>query len=133
MGKREGLVYLVVAFWVIMGAFGASKGIDLKAMAAYFGSLITYVATYVWSETKKPSIKTGIFRSGPTSRREAMIYIVTCLWAISGAFGIWYEIELTDLTVYFVSLTGFVTGWILGEYYKPEDAVIDEIKQKVKK
>jgi hypothetical protein len=128
MGKREGLVYLVVALWVIMGVFASAKNADLKEVAAYFGSLITYVATYVWSETKKPSVKTGIFRPGPTSRREAMIYIVTCLWAIAGGFAIWFDKSLMDLTVYFVSLTGFVTSWILGEYFKPEDNIIEDIK-----
>lgn len=129
MGKREGLVYLVVALWVIMGAYGASMQVELTKLAAYFGSLITYVATYVWSETKKPSSKTGIFKNGPTSRREAMIYIVTCLWAVSGAMAIWIGIELAELTVYFVSLTGFITAWLLGESYKPEDVAKKGIKQ----
>ena len=84
MGKREGLVYLVVTLWVILGALGVFKDTSLSELSVYFGSLTAYVGIYVWSETKKPSIKTSVFRKGPTSRREAMIYIVTLLWALAG-------------------------------------------------
>jgi hypothetical protein len=130
MGKREGLVYLVVTLWVILGALGVFKGVSLSELSVYFGSLTAYVGLYVWSETKKPSLKTSVFKKGPTSRREAMIYIVTVLWALAGAFAMWYKQNLNEVTIYFVSLTGFVTSWILGEVYKPEDDIKKNMSDK---
>lgn len=123
IGKREGLVYISVVLWVLMGILGAIKGADLQQLAVYFGSLTAYVATYIWAETKRPSEKSGILEKGPSSRREMMIYIVTGLWAIAGAFAIWYSANLTDLAVYFTSLTGFVASWIAGEVYTPQDKI----------
>lgn len=128
VGKREGLVYLTVFLWIIMGAFGSFKGASLTDLSIYFGSLTAYVATYVWAETKKPSEKTGLTQRGPNSRREMMIYIVVTLWAIAGAIAIWYQSDLNELSIYFVSLTGFVASWIAGEVYKPEDQVKKQIK-----
>ena len=52
-----------------------------------------------------------------------MIYAMVVLWAIVGAFAIWYQANLNDLAVYFVSLTGFVASWIAGEVYKPQDQI----------
>ena len=123
LGKREGLVYITVALWVIMGALGAFKEADLKELAGYFGSLTAYVATYIWGESKRPSGKTGILKKGPSSRREIMIYAVVALWAIGGAAAIWFGSSLTDLAVYFVSLTGFVASWIAGEVFTPQDKI----------
>lgn len=128
IGKREGLVYLTVLLWIVMGILGSFKQASLTDLSVYFGSLTAYVATYVWAETKQPSEKTSIVKSGPNSRREMMIYVVVALWAISGAFAIWYGSNLNELAIYFVSLTGFVASWIAGEVYKPEDVV-----KKVKK
>lgn len=123
-GKREGLVYLTVFLWVVMGILGAIKEADLKELAVYFGSLTAYVATYIWAESKRPSEKTGILKQGPNSRREAMIYIIVGLWAIAGSISIWFQASLSDLAVYFVSLTGFVASWIAGEVYTPQDKII---------
>lgn len=123
IGKREGLVYLTVFLWVIMGILGALKQADLKDLAVYFGSLTAYVATYVWAESKRPSNKTGILKKGPNSRREAMIYVVVGLWSIAGGFAIWFSSNLNDLAVYFVSLTGFVASWIAGEVFTPQDNI----------
>lgn len=123
-GKREGLVYLTVFLWVAMGILGAIKDADLKELAVYFGSLTAYVATYIWAESKRPSEKTGILKKGPNSRREAMIYIIVGLWTIAGAISIWFQASLSDLAVYFVSLTGFVASWIAGEVYTPQDKII---------
>ena len=123
LGKREGLVYLTVALWVIMGILGAYKETDLKELSVYFGSLTAYVATYIWGESKRPSAKTGILKKGPSSRREVMIYAVVAMWAIAGIATIWIGSNISDLAVYFVSLTGFVASWIAGEVYKPQDNI----------
>lgn len=122
-GKREELVYIVVLLWIIMGVLGAYREANFTELAAYFGSLTAYVATYVWGESRRPSEKTGLMKPGPNSRREVMIYAIVALWAIVGAFAIWYKANLSDLAVYFVSLTGFVASWIAGEVYKPQDKV----------
>lgn len=122
-GKREGLVYIVVSLWILMGLLGAYKEANFTEMAAYFGSLTAYVATYIWGESRRPSQKTSIMQDGPSSRREVMIYAIVILWAIVGGVAIWFKANLNDLAVYFVSLTGFVASWIAGEVYKPEDQV----------
>jgi len=123
IGKREGLVYLTVGLWVLMGILGAFRESDLKDLAVYFGSLTAYVATYIWGESKRPSEKSGILEKGPSSRREMMIYVVVSLWAIAGAAAIWFKSDLNDLAVYFVSLTGFVASWIAGEVFTPQDKI----------
>lgn len=126
-GKREGLVYIVVLLWVIAGIYGAIKGVDFTQLAAYFGSLTAYVATYIWAETKRPSKKTKLLSKGKSSRREIMIYVVVILWTIAGAAGIYYMANLTSLATYFVALSGFIASWIAGEVYKPQDEVKKQI------
>lgn len=122
-GKREWLVYIVVAMWMAFGILGAFQDANFSQMATYFGSLTAYVATYIWAETKRPSQKTSVLLPGPSSRREVMIYVIVVLWAIAGAVAIKMHKDLGDLSIYFVSLTGFVASWIAGEVYKPEDTV----------
>ena len=122
-GKREWLVYIVVILWIAFGILGAFEDANFSQMATYFGSLTAYVATYIWAETKRPSEKTSVMLPGPSSRREVMIYIIVVLWAIAGAIAIKMRRDLGDLSLYFVSLTGFVASWIAGEVYKPEDTV----------
>lgn len=127
-GKRESLVYIVVTLWIAAGIYGAVKGTDFTQLAAYFGSLTAYVATYIWAETKRPSKKTNILKKGPSSRREIMIYLVVVLWAIAGAFGIYYMTNMASLATYFISLSGFIASWIAGEVYKPQDEVKKEME-----
>lgn len=122
-GKREALVYIIVWLWVVIGLFGAYREASFSDLAVYFGSLTAYAATYIWSESKRPSGKTRIFKKGPNSRREVMIYVVVVLWAIAGGGAIWFKSDIGQLAIYFVSLTGFVASWIAGESYKPEDDV----------
>jgi preprotein translocase subunit SecE len=125
-GKREAIVYIVVILWIVAGIYGAIKGTDFTQLAAYFGSLTAYVATYIWAETKRPSKKSSILKKGPSSRRETMIYFVIVLWAIAGGFGIYYMTNMASLATYFVSLSGFIASWIAGEVYKPQDDVKKE-------
>lgn len=122
-GKREELVYIVVFLWISMGVYGAFKDVNYSQLASYFGSLTAYVATYIWSETRRPSEKSGLMKPGPNSRREVMIYAMVVLWTIVGAVAIWFKANLNDLAVYFLSLSGFVATWIAGEVYKPQDTL----------
>ena len=124
LGKREALVYTIIFLWVVMGALSLIKQADFIDLSVYFGSLTAYAATYIWSETRRPSEKTGILRKGPHSRRELMIYVIVALWAIGGIAAILTKSDLEGLSTYFISLTGFVGAWIAGERYKPEDHVI---------
>lgn len=127
-GKREALIYIVVFLWIAAGLLAVWKEANLSDLAIYFGSLTTYAATYIWAETKRPSDKTGILKPGPSSRREIMIYAVVVLWAIAGGGAIWFAADLKQLAVYFFSLTGFVTSWLAGEAYKPEDDINKNLK-----
>ena len=127
-GKREGLVYIVVLLWIIMGAFGFYKEASITDLSVYFGSLTAYAATYIWGESKRPSQKTSMLLTGPSSRREVMIYVVVAIWAIAGGIAMWYKVNLSELSVYFVSLTGFVASWIAGEVYKPQDDINKKLK-----
>ena len=122
-GKREALVYIVVFLWITMGIFAFWKGTDLEELSIYFGSLTTYVATYIWAESKRPSEKTGILKPGLKSRREIMIYIIVFIWTVAGSLAIWFGSDFTQLSVYFFSLTGFITSWIAGESYKPQHRI----------
>jgi hypothetical protein len=126
-GKREGLVYIIVVLWIIMGLLGAYRDASFADLAIYFGSLTAYAATYIWAEAKRPSDKTTLFKKGPSSRRELMIYVVVILWAIAGAGAIWFKANIGELALYFVSLTGFVASWIAGEVYTPQDEVNKKI------
>lgn len=122
-GKREALVYITVILWILMGLFGAYKQANFSHLAAYFGSLTAYVATYIWAESKRPSVKTTLFKPGPSSRREIMIYVIVLLWAIAGGVGIEFGANMNDLAIYFMALTGFVASWIAGEVYTPQDNI----------
>jgi len=122
-GKREGLVYIIVFLWIVMGLLGVYKDAILSDLAVYFGSLTAYAATYIWAESKRPSKKSKILQKGPKSRREIMIYVVVALWAIAGGAAIWLKANLSELAIYFVSLTGFIASWIAGEVYTPQDTI----------
>jgi hypothetical protein len=128
-GKREGLVYIIVLLWVIMGLLGAYKDASFTDLAVYFGSLTTYAATYIWGESKRPSGKSSLYKKGPSSRREIMIYVIVILWAIAGGAAIWFSANIGELALYFISLTGFVASWIAGEVYTPQDDIKNKIDE----
>jgi len=122
-GKREGLVYIIVALWVILGVLGVYKDTNFSDLSIYFGSLTAYAATYIWAESRRPSLKTKLLKKGPKSRREVMIYTVVALWAIIGVAAVWLGSNLSDIAMYFVSLSGFVASWLAGEVYTPQDKI----------
>ncbi len=129
-GKRESLVYITVLLWIAFGIFGAYKQANFSHLAAYFGSLTTYVATYIWAESKRPSEKTSVFKPGPSSRREIMIYAIVILWAVAGVIGIEFGANINDLAIYFMALTGFIASWIAGEVYTPQDSLKEYLNPK---
>jgi hypothetical protein len=119
-GKREGLVYIIVFLWVTIGGLSVYEQTSLSDLAIYFASLTAYSATYIWAEAKRPSEKVTIFKKGPNSRREVMIYFIVLIWTIAGIGAIYFKSSLLDLSIYFISLTGFVAPWIAGEVYNPD-------------
>tara|TARA_R110002020_G_scaffold9719_2_gene38110 strand:+ start:423 stop:614 length:192 start_codon:yes stop_codon:yes gene_type:complete len=55
--KRERLLYLCVALWLIVGLVAIFKGANLSELAAYFASLSPFVIGYIYSEGTRPSEK----------------------------------------------------------------------------
>jgi predicted neutral ceramidase superfamily lipid hydrolase len=49
------------------------------------------------------------------SKREFIIYVVILFWVYLGVLGIWFDVDLADVSVYFLSLTGFIMSYIFGE------------------
>lgn len=50
-----------------------------------------------------------------TSKRETVTYIVIILWVYLGILSVIYDRSLEDLSVFFLSLTGFIGSYIVGE------------------
>lgn len=49
------------------------------------------------------------------SKRELITYIVIILWFGMGMLGSYFDVSYLDLSVYFLSLTGFIGSYIFGE------------------
>lgn len=59
------------------------------------------------------------------SKREFIIYVVIFFWVYLGGLSIWFGVDLADVSVYFLSLTGFIMSYIFGESVrKSKDASI---------
>jgi len=119
--KRECITYLVVFFWVIIGIVASYFETNFTDLASYFISLTGFVASYIFGESVRKSSKTSLFLSGPTSKREAMMYITIFLWLIVGLLVIINEGDLIGVSAYFAALTPFVGSYIIGETYKSEE------------
>jgi uncharacterized MnhB-related membrane protein len=65
------------------------------------------------------------YRKKFNSKREIIIYIVIFLWVYIGTLGIFFNADLSNMAVYFLSLTGFIMSYIFGESVrKSEDSSI---------
>jgi hypothetical protein len=118
--KRECITYLVVFLWVLVGVIASYFKTNFTDLAAYFVSLTGFVAAYIFGESVRKSTKTSIFLEGPTSKREAMMYITIALWLIVGLWVIVKNADLMGMSAYFAALTPFVGSYIIGETYKKE-------------
>jgi len=119
--KRECITYLVVFLWVVVGVVASYFETNFTDLAAYFVSLTGFVAAYIFGESVRKSSKTSIFLEGPTSKREAMMYITIALWLIVGLWVIIKKADLMGMSAYFAALTPFVGSYILGETFKKEE------------
>jgi hypothetical protein len=119
--KREGMVYVVVFLWVLMGILTAYYQTDFEHTAVYYLSLTALVSSYIWGESVRKSENTSIFFKGKSSGREVLMYIVILLWLVLGTFGIVTDSDLLSISAYFAALSPFVSAYILGQTYKPID------------
>ncbi len=119
--KRECITYLVVFLWVVVGVIASYFETNFTDLAAYFVSLTGFIAAYIFGESVRKSSKTSIFLEGPTSKREAMMYITIALWLIVGLWVIVKNADLMGMSAYFAALTPFVGSYIIGETFKKEE------------
>lgn len=122
--KAEILIYVVILLWVFFGILGIYYSTNLMELAGYYASLSVFVGTYFWGEYKRTSFSTSLLEKGPNSIREKMIYVTVTLWFILGVYGILKQSSLNDLTVYFASLSPFVSSFIIYKTTKGNDIPI---------
>lgn len=127
--KRECVTYLIVFLWVAVGIVATYFDTSFTDLAAYFVSLTGFIAAYIFSESVRKSKKTSIFLAGPTSKREAMIYITVALWLIVGVWVIVRKADLMGMSAYFAALTPFIGSYIIGETYKQENKPTENVEQ----
>jgi len=119
--KSERLIYIVVILWVVFGVLGIEFSSDLTQVAGYYASLSLFVGSYLWGEYKRSSTETKLFDKGINSPREVIIYITILLWIILGLYGIIKQVNINTLTVYFSSLSPFVSSFIIYKTTKGEE------------
>lgn len=124
VSKSERLIYIIIFLWVLFGLLGLYFGANLSQISGYYASLTLFVATYLWGEYKRISTSTPIFQKGRNSSREIVIYITVGLWIILGVFGIVKSADINQLTVYFMSLTPFISSYIIYKTSKGNDLPI---------
>lgn len=127
--KRECVTYLVIFLWVTVGIVATYFNTNFTDLAGYFVSLTGFITAYIFSESVRKSKKTSIFLGGPTSKREAMIYITIALWLIVGVWVIVKKADLLGMSAYFAALTPFVGSYIIGETYKQENKPTEKVEQ----
>lgn len=119
--KSEILIYIVMFMWVLFGILGIYNDINLIQLAGYYASLTAFISTYLYSEIKRKSNSSHIFKKGKSSSREIVIYLTVLLWTILGFYGIFIGGDINSLSVYFASLTPFVSGFIIAKTEKPKE------------
>jgi uncharacterized membrane protein len=55
--KRESMMYITIALWLIVGLWVMIKNGDLMGMSAYFAALTPFVGSYIIGETFKEETK----------------------------------------------------------------------------
>ena len=121
--KRLMLIYVTIFLWLAMGMLGVYKAVTFPSLTVYFLSLTGFVASYIWGESVRPADATSVFKKGKNSSREVLTYVCILIWTIFGAFVILKKVNLNleDLAAYYSALTPFVSAYILGATYKPEN------------
>jgi len=106
--KRQRMIYIIILIWISYFLIGLKYEVSITGLAAYVGTLITFVSNWLIAESKRASTKNGFCNS----KRELITYLCILLWYITGLFGMEKEIELADLSAYFLTLSGFVGTFV---------------------
>jgi hypothetical protein len=123
--KANRLLYVVMILWIIFGILGIYFNTNLQQVAVYYSSMTLFIGAYLFGEYKSPSDdKTLLFTPGSSSTREISVYITLLLWILLGLYGMFKSKDLTNLAVYFTSLTTFVTSYILYKTAKGQDTPV---------
>jgi hypothetical protein len=122
--KSERLIYIIIFLWIVYGILGILHDASLTQLAAYYASLTLFISTYLWGEHKRTSNSSYVLSNGRSSSREIIIYVTVLLWCVLGAFGIIKTYDINTLTVYFTSLTPFVSSYIIYKTTKGNDLPI---------
>jgi predicted neutral ceramidase superfamily lipid hydrolase len=67
------------------------------------------------------------------SKREFIIYVVIFFWIYLGSLALYYSQDLADVSVYFLSLTGFIMSYIFGESVRKTSKTSIFLKGKISK
>lgn len=121
------LIYLVLILWILYGVLALLYTISLFSLAAYFVSLTGFIGTYTFTFNRRPSTSTPIYKSGKTSSRELMVYIVILLWCIAGYVAMYTGYELDAVAAYFAALTPFVSTYLIGRTFNRNKTISKEL------
>lgn len=55
------------------------------------------------------------------NKRKVLVYVTVFLWILLGSLGVYYKSDLSELAMYFLSLTGFIASYIWGESKRPSE------------
>lgn len=117
--KREMIIYVTILLWIIFAIAAPMYMVSFSDISIYFVSLTGFISAYIWGESVRKSNSTSVFKSGASSSREKMMYIVILLWLLLGVYGFFKHLDFTSLAAYFSVLTPFVGAYILGKTFKP--------------
>jgi len=126
--KSEKLIYIIIFLWVVFGTAGIYFESNLSQISGYYASLTLFVATYLWGEYKRTSNSTHVLKKGKSSSREIVIYVTVILWTLFGLYGIISGSDINQLTVFFASLTPFISSYIIYKTTKGKDLPIFDEK-----
>jgi len=124
VSKSERLIYIIIFFWVVFGLVGIYFKSNLSQIAGYYASLTLFVSVFLWGEFKRGSQSKHFFQKGHSSSREIVIYATIGLWVVFGLAGVIFGADINQLTVYFASLTPFVSSYIIYKTSKGNDLPI---------
>ena len=121
VSKSERLIYVTILMWLLFGILGVHEDIDLPSLGGYYASLSLFIGTYLWGEHKRESNSTKLLNKGKNSSREIVIYLTILMWLSFGLYGIIESVNVNNLTVYFSSLSPFVSSYIVYKTTKKYD------------
>ncbi len=116
--KRQRLIYISILVWFIFAAvaFIQDSFVGWAGLAVYFGSFTLKAGAYIWGEGQRGSSKSGWLKS----KRERIVYIMMAIWIVTGIWGIMDAQDMAQLATYYVSLSGFISMYVIMETTKEQ-------------